>query len=66
MRREQIGIVFQSSNLLASVTATDQLLVLAHLAGENMDDAAERARQLLDAVGLSAQGEKQPHQLATW
>ena len=64
VRREEIGIVFQSSNLLASLTAVDQLLVLAHLRGERMDAAAERARELLDAVGLSAQSDKRPHQLS--
>lgn len=34
VRREKIGIVFQSSNLLASLTTVDQLLVIAHLAGK--------------------------------
>ena len=63
VRREQIGIVFQSSNLLASLTALDQLLVVAHLGGENLSVAADRARSLLDAVGLSAHADKRPHQL---
>ncbi|MEO5608686.1 MAG: ABC transporter ATP-binding protein [Ornithinibacter sp.] len=64
VRREQIGIVFQSSNLLASLTALDQLLVVAHLGGENLSGAAERARSLLDAVGLSPHADKRPHELS--
>ena len=36
VRRQQIGIIFQSSNLLASLTALDQLLVIAHMDGRDM------------------------------
>lgn len=64
VRREQIGIVFQSSNLLAALTAMDQLLVVAHLAGTSMDAARERARELLDAVGLAGQADRRPDQLS--
>ncbi len=64
VRREQIGIIFQSSNLLASLTATDQLLVVAHMAGHDMTAASERATELLDAVGLAGQADKRPHQLS--
>lgn len=64
VRREHIGIIFQSSNLLASLTATDQLMVVAHLAGHDMATAGQRAAELLDAVGLTAQAEKRPHQLS--
>lgn len=64
VRRERIGIIFQSSNLLASLTAMDQLLVIAHLAGHDMAAARERAAELLDAVGLAAKAERRPHQLS--
>jgi putative ABC transport system ATP-binding protein len=64
VRREQIGIIFQSSNLLASLTSTDQLLVIAHMAGHDMAAARDRATELLDAVGLTAQANKRPHQLS--
>ena len=64
VRRERIGIVFQSSNLLASLTATDQLLVIAHLNGADLAAARHRAADLLDAVGLSPFADKRPHQLS--
>lgn len=64
MRRERIGIVFQTSNLLASLTATEQLLVVAHLAGRPLAAARRRAAELLDAVGLSARADRRPHQLS--
>lgn len=64
VRREQIGIIFQSSNLLASLTARDQLLVVAHMAGQDMTVASQRATELLDAVGLAGHVDKRPHQLS--
>ncbi len=64
VRRERIGIVFQSSNLLASLTTVDQLLVIAHLAGKPLPPARAAAMELLDAVGLAAQADRRPHQLS--
>ncbi len=64
VRREHIGIVFQSSNLLPSLTALDQLRLITHICGGDMRAADERAHDLLDAVGLSAQADKRPDQLS--
>ncbi len=64
VRREEIGIVFQTSNLLASLTALDQLLVIAHIAGRDMDAARIEAMDLLGAVGLIPQADKRPSQLS--
>ena len=64
VRREKIGIVFQSSNLLASLTTIEQLLVIAHLAGKSLGPARVTAMELLDAVGLADQAGRRPHQLS--
>ncbi|MFI9592768.1 ABC transporter ATP-binding protein [Nonomuraea sp. NPDC052265] len=64
VRRDHIGIVFQQANLLPSLTALDQLLVMAHLAGESPRGAASRARELLLAVDLGGKEHKRPHQLS--
>lgn len=64
LRREQIGIVFQQPNLPASLTATEQLQVMAHLCGRPGRAAHRRARELLDAVGLADKADKRPHQLS--
>lgn len=66
LRRDLIGIVFQQPNLLPSLTAADQLAVMAHLAGGRAGrrNAADRARELLDAVGLAGMEHKRPHQLS--
>ena len=65
LRRRRIGIVFQQPNLLASLTALEQLLVVAHLSGAAPASARARAAGLLDSVGLSgAKQRRRPHQLS--
>ncbi|KAA2252867.1 ABC transporter ATP-binding protein [Solihabitans fulvus] len=64
MRRERIGFVFQQANLLPSLTATDQLLAAAHLAGRRPDSARERAAELLGELGLAEVAGQRPHQLS--
>lgn len=60
-RRENIGFVFQSGNLLAALTAVDQLRMAAHIAGgrEQRDP-----RELLQAVGMGDKANRRPHQLS--
>ncbi|MFE9840340.1 MULTISPECIES: ABC transporter ATP-binding protein [Streptomyces] len=64
LRREEIGIVFQQPNLLASLTAAEQLQVMAHLRGRPSRQLRRRALELLDAVGLADKADKRPHQLS--
>jgi putative ABC transport system ATP-binding protein len=65
LRRDRIGIVFQQSNLLASLTAVEQLLAVAHLRGEKPRAAAPRAEALLASVGLTdGKQHRRPHQLS--
>ncbi|WP_031069128.1 ABC transporter ATP-binding protein [Streptomyces sp. NRRL WC-3742] len=64
LRRSRIGIVFQQPNLLPSLTAVEQLQVMAHLDGRAPRSALPRALELLDAVGLRDQATRRPHQLS--
>ncbi|MEW2249225.1 ABC transporter ATP-binding protein [Streptomyces sp. NPDC014776] len=64
LRRQRIGLVFQQPSLLASLTAVEQLQVMAHLAGRRPGAARERALALLDAVGLADRAGHRPHQLS--
>jgi putative ABC transport system ATP-binding protein len=65
IRRRKIGFVFQQSNLVASLSALDQLLLMVHLDGRRPGRAdEERARKLLDSVGLSARAARRPGQLS--
>jgi putative ABC transport system ATP-binding protein len=67
-RRDKIGIVFQQSNLIPSLTALEQLSVMNELGARhsrrNRGNAAKRAETLLDAVGLADHRDKRPHQLS--
>jgi len=65
IRREQIGFVFQQSNLMPSLTALDQLLLLVHLRGQRAKLAdIERARSLLNEVGVVERENHRPNQLS--
>ena len=64
LRRDRIGIVFQQPNLLPSLTAAEQLQVMAHLAGHSPRAARPRALELLDAVGMADLADRRPHQLS--
>jgi len=62
LRGEKIGFVFQFFHLVPSLTALENILVPMEIAGRR--DAASRARQLLDEVGLSDRGHHYPSQLS--
>jgi putative ABC transport system ATP-binding protein len=64
LRRDRIGIVFQQPNLLPSLTAAEQLQVMAHLSGRKPRQVRSRALELLDSVGLSDKADRRPHQLS--
>ncbi|MEV0399005.1 ABC transporter ATP-binding protein [Actinoallomurus sp. NPDC050550] len=64
VRRHKIGIVFQQPNLLPSLTAAEQLQVMARIDGRSPARARLRAMELLDAVGLADQADRRPHRLS--
>ncbi|WP_434447258.1 ABC transporter ATP-binding protein [Lentzea sp. E54] len=65
LRRDRVGLVFQQSNLISALTATEQLELASHLRGAPRRGRADRARALLDAVGLAGgQLRRRPHELS--
>ncbi|MGC0318851.1 putative ABC transport system ATP-binding protein [Kitasatospora acidiphila] len=62
LRRSRIGFVFQSFNLLPSLTVEQNVLLPQRLAGNRQDRA--RARELLTRVGLGEHGGRRPDQLS--
>ncbi|EKE70823.1 MULTISPECIES: ATP-binding cassette domain-containing protein [Roseobacteraceae] len=61
-RRDHMGVVFQSFHLLPTMTALENVAIPLELAGVN--DAFDRARQELEAVGLGARIGHYPAQLS--
>ena len=65
IRQQQIGFVFQQSNLVSSLTSLDQLLLLVHMRGKRPAQAdRDRAKKLLDEVGMSHRLNRRPHELS--
>ena len=64
LRREKIGMVFQTFNLLATLTALENASLPLRLQGIGKRDAEERARVMLERVGLSGRLAHTPDQLS--
>jgi len=62
-RREKIGFVFQSGNLVPALTALDQLRFALDVAGTRAGDGHD-PRELLDRVGMGHRAGHRPHQLS--
>ena len=62
LRAEKVGFVFQSFMLVQSLTALENVMLPAELAGES--DAKEQALALLKKVGLSHRIDHYPSQLS--
>jgi putative ABC transport system ATP-binding protein len=62
VRGEQIGFVFQTFQLLSSLTALENVMLPAELRGEA--NAEPQARELLEKVGLGARLDHYPTQLS--
>jgi putative ABC transport system ATP-binding protein len=64
LRRRDIGFVFQQPHLLGSLTALEQLLMVARLSGDRTAATTNHAKELLDQVGLGAALHKRPSALS--
>jgi len=64
MRRRRIGIVFQFFNLLEGMTALENVLMPALIAGRKRKAAETRARDLLDLLGISDKTKQSPAALS--
>jgi putative ABC transport system ATP-binding protein len=63
-RREFVGFVFQGANLVPFLTAKENLLVVADLAGNRGRSAERRALTLLEELGLGHRVDNLPGQLS--
>lgn len=62
--RQKIGMIFQGFNLLSQRTALDNITYPLEIAGVKKAKAKERARELLDLVGLADKANSYPSQLS--
>ncbi|MFE1595704.1 ectoine/hydroxyectoine ABC transporter ATP-binding protein EhuA [Nocardia sp. NPDC058705] len=63
--RTKIGMVFQQFNLFPNMTVLENITEAPiHVLGKSKDEARERARHLLDIVGLSDKANAHPSQLS--
>ena len=63
-RNKHIGFVFQFHHLLPEFTAIENVCIPGWIAGQKKKEVAEKARQLLEALGLGHRIEHKPQALS--
>ena len=63
-RNRSVGFVFQAYHLLPELTALENVCLPARVARVSAGTAEQRARELLDRVGLSAREDHKPAELS--
>lgn len=64
LRRDHVGVVYQSANLVPALRAREQLELVAHLNGTRDRDARTRAEELLVSMGLQSRLDARPAELS--
>ncbi|WP_034550369.1 ABC transporter ATP-binding protein/permease [Carnobacterium funditum] len=62
--KEKIGFVFQSFNLVSHLSILDNVTLAMTLSNVDKETRIERAKTILDQLGLNDQYEKKPNQLS--
>ncbi len=63
-RNRRIGFVFQNFNLLSRISAADNVALPLVYAGVGRREREEKAKKILEAVGLGDRAEHQPNELS--
>ena len=64
IRREKIGMIFQTFNLLPTLTATENVSLPLRLQGTSRKEAEIRATEMLTKVGLAGRRAHRPDELS--
>lgn len=64
LRNKELGFVFQYHHLIPEFTALENVMMPMLIAGENKTEARNRAKALLDDVGLGDRLDNRPNQLS--
>ena len=62
--RRTVGIIFQSFNLVSTMTAVENVALAMMFAGVARSERLTRATKLLEAVGLGGRGHHRPRELS--
>jgi putative ABC transport system ATP-binding protein len=63
-RRHKVGIIFQSFNLVSTMTAVENVALAMMFAGVARGERQSRATKILEAVGLGGRGHHRPRELS--
>ncbi len=63
-RRRNVGMIFQSFNLIATMTAAENVALAMMFAGVPRADRDRRARELLEQVGLGGRQRHRPSEMS--
>lgn len=63
-RNKEIGFVFQFHHLLPEFTALENVIIPSLIASENRDSAIERAKELMDTLGILSRASHKPSELS--
>ena len=63
-RRENVGFIFQSYNLIPTMTAEENVAISLMFRGESRSLRLEKARKMLALVGLSDRAQNKPSQMS--
>ena len=63
-RNKKIGFVFQNFNLLSRISALENVALPLVYAGIGKSERLEKAREMLDSVGLGDRADHQPNELS--
>lgn len=64
LRRNEVGFIFQTFNLVPSLTALENVALAAHYAGKGKRASDEDAKEALAQVGLSDRHKHRPNELS--
>jgi putative ABC transport system ATP-binding protein len=63
-RRQNVGIIFQSFNLISTMTALENVTLSMMFAGVRQAERDQRASELLESMGLGGRQRHRPNQLS--